>query len=164
MSRVYHTSDWHIGHDGVCRFRPIFKSDEEHDECILDNFNDTITSKDTVYIHGDAIFDKRHIDIVKKLPGHKHLILGNHCLENKKNRPTLLDLYQVFESITSVVNKRGTWMTHIPIHPDELRGKYCIHGHTHYHVIDDDRYFNVCLEHTDWKPILREQLLEGRFD
>jgi len=57
-------------------------------------------------------------------------------------------------------------MSHIPIHPDCIgRFIFNIHGHTHYnHVMRDGardfRYVNVCVEHTGYRPVLLNWVLE----
>ena len=71
------------------------------------------------------------------------------------------DLIEVFDEVHSLVKYKGTWLSHAPIHQDELRGCVNIHGHTHYHVIDDERYINVCSEHTNYGPIRRDVLLQN---
>lgn len=65
----------------------------------------------------------------------------------------------VIANLHSLVRYKGVWLSHAPLHPDELRGKYCCHGHTHNHCIDDPRYYNVCVDQTDMKPVLFQDVL-----
>lgn len=159
MSKVYITSDWHLGHENAIKWRTDFISQSHHEETIINNYLDVVTKRDTVYFLGDIILGKgleERLDLMARLadlPGHKHLILGNHDLD----RPfrTLAGLSTVFgDRIYSLHKYKGFWLSHAPIHPDELRGKRNIHGHVHDKTIDDDRYFNACLENTDYKPKL----------
>lgn len=71
------------------------------------------------------------------------LILGNHDTDRKLS---INDLVYVYDEIHSLYKHKEFWLSHAPIHSDELRGKINIHGHTHEHCIDDDRYINVCVE------------------
>lgn len=80
------------------------------------------------------------------------LVLGNHDTDAKL-RPSIHELAGVFCEIHSMYKHKEFWISHPPIHQDELRGKKNIHGHTHSHVLDDPRYLNVCLEQTDYTPI-----------
>lgn len=160
MSNVLHTADWHIDHENILKFRQLdVTTVEEHNTLIFDNYNDMIGKNDLVYFHGDILFSKNHLDTLKKLPGRKILILGNHC-RDKSIRPTILDLIQVFDDIQGITKHKRTWLTHAPVHEDELRGCMNIHGHTHNHFIDNPMYLNVCLEHWNMKPVAREELLK----
>jgi calcineurin-like phosphoesterase family protein len=127
---------------------------------IIENYKKVVQKRDTVWFHGDIIFDPKYLEIVKDLQGNKKLLLGNHDIEKKRNI-TLSDLLLVFDSVESLVKHKGTWLSHAPIHPDELRGAINIHGHTHYYNIDDDRYINVSVEQTQYAPIPREYLLRN---
>lgn len=42
---------------------------------------------------------------------------------------------------------KNTWISHCPIHPQELRNRDGnIHGHLHNSIVPDLRYFNVNLD------------------
>lgn len=160
MSASYHTSDWHLGHRNIAKFRERdgFETEEQSSWQIINNYKSIIGKRDTVWFHGDIIFDTKYLQIVKDLPGNKKLILGNHDTEGKR-KISMSDLVEVFDSVDALVKHRGTWLSHAPIHPDELRGAINLHGHCHYYTIDDNRYVNVCVEHTGYYPIRREFLL-----
>jgi calcineurin-like phosphoesterase family protein len=57
------------------------------------------------------------------------------------------------DSVQSLVKYKGFWLTHAPIHPDELRGKMNVHGHVHTKTLADNRYFNVSCENVGYKPV-----------
>jgi len=76
------TADLHIGHEVVAKKRG-FKSAHKHDKALLHAYNDLVTDDDEVYIVGDLCMwgpEKRvQLDeLVQKMKGRKHLILGNH--------------------------------------------------------------------------------------
>ena len=61
----------------------------------------------------------------------------------------------------------GLIFTHIPVHPDNLRGHYRgnVHGHLHCHLVlrdgqIDKRYFNACVERNDFTPVPLERVVE----
>ena len=161
MGLVYHTSDWHLGHKGIAKFRASdgIESEYQNSWTQINNYKTIVRKNDLVWFHGDIIFDPYYLEVVKDLSGIKKLVIGNHDTE-KKRKIFLSDLIEVFDEIHSLVKYKGTWLSHAPIHPDELRGCVNIHGHTHGHVIDDERYINVCAEHTNYAPIHRERLLK----
>lgn len=79
---TFFTSDSHFGHSRIIQYcnRP-FRSSEEQDEVILDNFNKTLKPGDTLYHLGDVAWSTVNIkrDFLDKLPTREvHLILGNH--------------------------------------------------------------------------------------
>lgn len=150
MSNVYLTSDWHLGHRGITRFRPEFESEQQHSEMIIANYLSMITKRDVVWFLGDIVFSLEYLQRIKDLPGTKKLVLGNHDVDQKID---IANLCLVYDDIYSMVNYKGAWLSHAPIHPDELRGKVNIHGHCHSHKIPDKRYINVCPEHTAYAPI-----------
>ena len=142
MSKVFFTADTHFGHRNICAYRP-FKTPEEHDEIIIENWNKVVTkAKYQVWVLGDMCINNKLYnmnDIINRLNGTIHVITGNHChlpyYDN--NRINVRN---------GLFKKYGFWLSHCPIHPDELRGKKNIHGHVHNKTIPDDRYINVCLD------------------
>lgn len=152
MSRVFHTADWHLGHKNILKYRPEFSSIEEHDNTLFENYLSTILKRDTVYFQGDIIFNRSYLEQVKELPGHKVLVLGNHDTDFLRAE----EFFGVFQKIVALTTKKHAWLSHAPIHPDELRGKFNIHGHVHRQTLSDTRYFNVSVENTDYTPIDRQ--------
>ena len=150
MSAVYFLSDLHLAHKNICKFREGFASVEEHNALIKENYHKRVTKRDTVYFLGDVAFDKESLADVKTWAGAKKiLICGNHDLDHH----TMKDLVEAYDEVYSLKKYKEFWLSHAPIHPDELRGKVNIHGHTHYHNIADDRYVNVSMEQINYSPI-----------
>jgi calcineurin-like phosphoesterase family protein len=70
---------------------------------------------------------------------------------------------------------KNTWITHCPIHPQEIRGRQgVIHGHLHGDVVketiwdeinckniylEDKRYFNVNLDNNDFKFVSHDKIM-----
>lgn len=153
MSNVFFAGDLHFGHIGISKFRP-FSSEEEHRETIIENFNSVLGKRDTLWLMGDIAFNAEVIAQVNRIQcARKFLVLGNHDYKNIRLWLSVVD------EIFGITKQKGMWLSHAPIHPDELRGKINVHGHVHYATIDDPRYFNVSLENIGYKPI---SLLEIR--
>lgn len=147
MSKVWFSSDWHIGHKNIHKFRhpsngfPLEFSDEsEHREWLFDWVNENVRKRDVMYLLGDIAFTEEALLAMKKFPFRKVLVKGNHCLlKHPEER-------KVYDQVLGLGRYKGQWISHAPIHPDELRGRVNYHGHTHSHIIQDKRYLNCCVE------------------
>lgn len=81
MTNTWFTSDTHYNHKNIIDYcnRP-YSSAEEMNESIIDNYNKIVKNNDNVYFLGDFAFGKKEeiFNVLKRLNGNKHLILGNH--------------------------------------------------------------------------------------
>lgn len=177
-------SDHHLGHANIIKFtdrpggkliRP-FASVEEHDETIISNHNALVSPKDRVYFMGDVAINKKFLHMVGRMNGRKKLIKGNHDIF------ALKDYTPYFEDIVAcrVYPDHDLIVSHIPVHPGQLehRFKWNAHGHLHINLVRrqelimeecgyasteideiDNRYINLCLEHTNFKPVSMDELL-----
>ncbi len=158
MSRVYFAGDLHFAHKNIAGFRPnvagiVINNEEEHRELIIERFNKIITKRDTLYLMGDICVDESFTVHIGRLNGYKKLILGNHDHLN-------LGIWQQYvANIAAIGRYKKSWISHAPIHPEELRGKINIHGHVHNATIQDARYFNCSLENINYEPIEYSQIL-----
>ena len=157
MNMVFFTADLHIGHRAICKYRTQFTIPQEHDEYIIQMWNETITkAKHQVWVLGDMFIKNKYYDfddILKKLHGTIRLISGNHdYMPAYFNKKILIQ--------TGLVKKYGFWLSHCPIHPQELRNHKNIHGHIHGidNQLNDDRYINVNCEFWNYKPVSLEYL------
>lgn len=163
MSRLMITSDLHLGHNNIHKYRTQFSTAEDHHEFVFENLAMNIKKADSVIFLGDIAFDIKWLERLEKIKCRKKtLILGNHDTE----RLQMGQLMFAFDSIHSLYSKRNCWFSHCPIHPGEFRERTLnIHGHTHDRLVQDDpgpdfSYFNVCVERTDYKPISFAEILE----
>jgi len=172
MSRLMLTSDLHLGHKNILKFRSGFSSQEEHDETIFENLATSVNKRDSVIFCGDIAFNTDWLERIADIRcAKKTLILGNHDTEHC----CIADLLWCFDAIHSMYKKRNVLFTHCPVHPDHLRGATVnIHGHLHNglvergvleygnHIADeiDPRYINICVEHTDFKPVSFAEVME----
>ena len=156
MSKTYFTSDWHCGHKAIIRYRPQFKTIEEHNQTLIDNFNKVVRKRDVVYFLGDICFTKDALRIIKNLnPCRKILYLGNHDYKNTR------ELLEVFDEVWAFRSFKRYWLSHCPIHPQELRSRILnIHGHLHGSTLDDPRYFDVSPEKHNFELVDYEDIKE----
>jgi len=159
MSKVFFISDLHLGHKGIIEFSGAARGGvttvDEHSDYIIESWNSTVTKHDLTYVLGDVCFDAKYLNLLPKLRGTKHLILGNH------DKFSMETYHKYFNKVHGFEKYKGlAWLSHAPIHPDELRGKVNIHGHVHSNSVKDRRYINVCVEALGGKPISWEDLKE----
>ena len=172
MPSVFLTSDTHFGHAGVCKFlrddgvtklRP-WDNPEDMDEEMVKRWNETVRPNDKVYHLGDVVINRKALSIMHRLNGDKVLIRGNHDIFRD-------DEYRIhFRELRAYHVMNGMILSHIPIHSDSL-GRFGtnIHGHLHANRVKaevwgeyeiDTRYHCVCVEQTDFRPILFEDVIK----
>ncbi len=167
MSVVYVMSDLHLTQPSVIKFRSQFPSHIEHDELIIDNILTICKKRDTLWLLGDCFIFPESIKLLAKMKqhiGYIHLVLGNHDTDRERYKNIVLPIINqsLVDSVHGVHKMKGkAWMTHTPMHPQELYGKINIHGHVHSNTIPDDRYCNVSCENTDYKPVKLQDIYGG---
>ncbi len=133
----YFIADTHFGHENALAFdnRP-FKTIEEHDRALIDNWNRAVGREDEVFILGDISWYNatKTIEIMKSLNGILHLIVGNHDKKILKNR----ELQSLFAEITDYKELElskgvGAVLCHYPIpcFNHHYYGWVHLYGHVH---------------------------------
>lgn len=166
MPAVFLVSDTHFGHAGVCRFtrndgitklRPWDNADEM-DEFMVKAWNERVRPKDKVYHLGDVVINRRALPTLARLNGDKVLIRGNHDIFPD------VEYREYFRELRAYHVVEGMIFSHIPIHEESLgRFGVNVHGHLHANRVMKDgkidvRYHSVCVETTDFAPILFEDV------
>lgn len=166
MAANWFISDTHFGHANIITFLDdqgdrvrAFDTVEEMDELMVKSWNDTVKPHDRVYHMGDVVMNRRCLPILSRLSGKKVLIKGNHDIFPLK------DYTPYFEDIRAykVFPAHGLIVSHIPVHPGQLEGRFKknAHGHLHQRKLADHRYINLCVEHTNYTPVSLEHILEA---
>jgi len=138
MSNIWFCSDLHFGHKNIQKFRHHISSEEENRQKIKEDWCKVVTKRDEVYVLGDACFTMETLQDLKELPGHrKHLIRGNHDLLDTQA------YLSVFSNVYGLLKYKEFWLSHAPIHPNELRGKTNLQWPRY---ATWPRYFNCCVE------------------
>lgn len=177
MRKIFVISDTHFCHAKVLTFtgkdgsliRPNFKSVDDMDNTIIQNWNKTVTANDIVYHLGDVTFGNIKSNLARIMPqlaGTKRLILGNHDYNAKDYQP-------YFQKIMSWRQfgkefSRPIVLCHFPLHIDSFAYRaggnaLCVHGHIHEKSVNDSRYVNVAVEKTNYTPIALEDIADGKF-
>lgn len=148
MSRIYLFSDPHFGHKNMALKRG-FKSVEEHDWYITEQWNMTLNKRDVCWILGDITMEKDNYTILDKLNGIKKIVLGNHDMPQH-----VKSLQKHCNYVCGMFKLDNYILTHVPIHESEINRFYKnIHGHVHENTISDKRYINVSAEAINYTPI-----------
>ena len=120
----YYTSDLHLFHKNVTMEgsnfdNRLFKTLEEMHKKIKENWNNTVTNADHIYILGDLAWKHTDeaIEFVSTLKGNKHLVLGNHdSVKDQRYRQLFVEIVDRKE-IRDIANKKEYMvvMSHYPV-------------------------------------------------
>ena len=171
---IFFSADTHFGHANIIRFcsRP-FGTVEEMDEALVANWNSRVGGNDTVYFLGDLFLrasDDRVRDILGRLKGRKHLVIGNH--DSSWMKGDLLDRHfvEVANYLDVSVGGRHLVMCHYPMLCWGGEGRsWMLHGHIHNNRHMDywpllqvrERILNAGVEINGYAPVTFEELVEN---
>lgn len=171
----YVTSDSHFGHFNIIKYgnRP-FNNVDEMDEYLIEAWNKVVHPQDHIRHLGDITMarggkpiQERFIRLIKRLNGHKRLILGNH-----DHFPPKTYIEAGFEKIqgTGQWTGDGIIYSHYPIHESNFgRAQACVHGHIHQNNSPKPftneggfrkYYVNVSVEVTEYRPLHLDEVKE----
>lgn len=191
-NKIFYISDAHISHRKVIDMdeRP-FRTIEEHDEAILNNWNSVVGKNDLVCTLGDMHWGKSDevYEFVKQLNGRKMVIRGNHTL--KKFPSKLCNLFEDVCDYKEIKdNGRRVILSHYPIlfyRGDYDPNTFHLFGHVH-ETIENDfvnhfkqyikehdtrergkhmcQFYNVgaCLPYINYTPRTLDEILEANGD
>ena len=176
-NKLWLISDTHFGHSNIVRYQ---QRPTNHEVIMLSEWARRVGERDQILHLGDVALGsngnaRRWLDVVRRMPGEKYLILGNH------DNPSALDFARAGFDIVPEFVHQGVAFSHRPIAPragyDDLHRRpfdaeehpllaedwiVNIHGHTHANVwnpdhdgepLTDRSYLNVCVEHTGYAPV-----------
>lgn len=158
---LFFTSDTHFFHKRMLEFRP-FDSVEEMNERLVDKWNTTVTDKDEIWHLGDVSFGnwEKTSQILARLNGRKHLVLGNHDKQFKNRLP------EFFQSVQDYRELKYQDAFFVLMHYPLLRwdrghyGTIHLHGHCHGNLpLENIRRFDVGVDAVGFVPISADQIL-----
>jgi calcineurin-like phosphoesterase family protein len=133
---VWFTSDTHFGHSNVIEYsnRP-YKSVEEMDEALIQNWNECVKPGDLIYHLGDFALSKTRaaVNIPARLNGQKYLVWGNHDKNLRKEKMFAghwiwqKDLAEITVADQKIVLCHFAMLTWNKSH----HGSWQLHGHSH---------------------------------
>lgn len=161
----YYVSDLHFGCKNKYEGRTL-----EHDQLIKENWNQTVTNGDTVYILGDIGKEGSNKDIeylceiISTLKGRKVLIQGNHeKLKDIRLRQLFVEVCQYKEVIDNFNGMNNTLvLSHYPIMFFNGQHKGWIHLYGHLHQTDEQDVFKHCIDYVN--DFFKDKTMKGYSD
>ena len=155
MSKIFFIGDTHFHDANILKYenRP-FKSVEDMNKTLINNWNSVVNKSDAVYVVGDFGAEMRELEILDKLNGTKYLIVGNHDTNSNE--------YYRHAGFTEVYDKpiilEGFWIiSHEPLYMNNNMPYANIFAHVHGSPLIKDyspHHFCVSAERIQFTPIL----------
>ena len=166
---IWFTSDTHFFHrNSIFHNNRPYKTVEEMNENLIKNWNRCVKSTDEIYHLGDFSWKTSPTmmkELLEKLNGKKHLILGNH--DNEK----MIQHLNMFESVTNykriLLDGYRVILFHYPIADFDCMYHKSIHLYGHVHnnpclidMLDKEKYYayNVGVDTNNYQPISFEEI------
>jgi len=137
---TYFWSDTHLNHAGIIGYCPEtrgrFADVHEMNAWIIETWNATVAPNDDMWLVGDLGFANKYglplDDVFAKLHGRKHLVRGNHDLQN----PIVLKLpWETQHDLVTVKQSKTERIVacHYPFETWDRapKGYLHVHGHSH---------------------------------
>lgn len=169
--KIFFTSDLHLDHTNIIKYchRP-FRSKDEMNYILVDNWNKTVSKKDTVYFLGDLAYGRgsRSIDYwISKLNGHIIFIRGNH----DKGKSKIVKIRQRYildyKGYRFLLIHNPYYFPYYPYYVNEEWDGWIIHGHHHNNDIKQypfinskNKTINVSTDMTYFKPVDIDYILK----
>lgn len=187
MGKIFVTSDLHLCHDKDFLWKARgFSSIEEHDQTLIENWNNVVMPEDTVYVLGDMMFRSRGektlfddgLEKLRQLNGKLIIIRGNHDSMER------IRLYEQCENVVSANNAAlyirypetggyNFYLSHYPtlISPEKIRSMKAalinLYGHTHqkepFFRVDGREHpymYCCCMDAHNCTPVLLDDVIE----
>lgn len=177
---IWFTSDLHFGHKNIIKFcnRP-WKSVEEMDEALIENWNSVVKENDIVFNLGDFAFatNRRWKELIQRLNGKHYLILGNHDILRYPGDKTMELFERVEHQMVVYIDDRCVYLNHYPYlcyggsWRSSKEAVWQLYGHVHSGPncsgIDADRLVNtfpyqydVGVDNNNYTPVNWNQIKE----
>lgn len=162
---IYFTSDTHFGHAGaLARFRRPFASVAAMDAAMIARWNAAVGPQDEVWHLGDFAIRRSAAvmaDILARLNGRKHLIVGN----NDGPATTALAGWSDVRHYAEL-ELEGTRLVlcHYPFRTwnGMYKGAYNLHGHSHGQLKALPRQIDVGVDVWDFRPVTLAEIRAAR--
>lgn len=169
--KLFFTADTHFFDTNVINFcnRPYKDITDMNEQFIL-NWNDIVPEDGIVVIAGDFAFTgavEKIKTLLSRLNGKKYLVFGNHCVQNKFQRPVVMQLFDWCGDILefTIDDEVKFCISHYPFE-FWTRGAIHLHGHVHSGpksnasekpVFKPMRY-DIGVDNCNYRPISYEEL------
>lgn len=184
---VWFTSDTHFDHRMMAQDIRGFESKKDHDEALVQYWNETVRPNDIVWHLGDVGMGPiaRWGSNIDQLHGEIHLVLGNHDEAWAGNRDAHRKRWQwldhgfasMQEFARRKVNGSTVLLSHFPYagyegysdHQGDTRfkqfrlpdyGEWLLHGHTHQKAHGQAKMIHVGMDAHNLRPVSLEWVTE----
>lgn len=175
--KIWFTSDLHFNHQNIIKFcnRP-WKTTEEMDYALIDNWNSVVGKDDIVFNLGDFAFAPNHKwkEYIEALNGIQYLIMGNHDRSRYPGDTIMKLFHSIHQQLILKIDGQTVYLNHFPfLCMDGVYSNtpvFALHGHVHLNKVnntgkDFDRMkmvlpnqYDVGVDFNDYKPISWEEL------
>lgn len=176
--KYFVASDLHLGHAKIIEYcsRP-FKSPQEMDKILIDNWNSVVGEEDVVFYLGDFCFWKNFRETNTPSSDYRKLLNG-YIIFIRGNHDRFVD-FSVFEEVYNELivqdldSNNLIYLCHYPILDNYYRpfeemfainpNILYLHGHVHNNPEFKPFYnsFNCSIENIGYKPILLSEAIEN---
>lgn len=169
----FFTSDTHFGHANIIRFcdRP-WDTVEDMDRDMIALWNARVGPEDHVWHLGDFSYRSATATktYLKRLNGHKHLVIGNHDHKGVLKMPDIMDFFDSVEYAANirVADGRNAFLCHYPLAAPP-RYVWSLYGHVHngtgwpgYDLVrGQEMSLNCCADINGYMPVTFEELVRN---
>ncbi len=162
---TYFTADTHFGDPRVLRIdkRP-FKDIPEHDAALIERWNAVVGPDDEVWHLGDFALARdagRAADLLSRLSGRKHLVIGNNDGEATFRDPARASVQHYAEM---TLDGTALVLCHYAFRTWNKMGQGVIdlHGHSHGRLKPAPRQYDVGVDVWDFRPVALATILGTR--
>lgn len=136
MSELWFFADPHFGHEAIrCYCHRPWSTIKDHDDAILQRYNELVSPRDDVIFLGDFAF-RNHEKYIAKLPGKKTFVFGNHdrmSMEALRNFSRVIGARHCPGVVELSVGAFTVTGSHFPMASWNAShyGAWHVHGHCH---------------------------------
>lgn len=147
---IWFIGDTHFGHANIIKYASRPFNDVAHmDAMLIKNWNDSVGVDDVVYHVGDVAFlnSRKAIEVVKRLNGQIHLIVGNHDKKQLRDEnyhdvfASVNDLLEIKVDDDQIVGEKAQMIVlchySMKVWNQSHRGSWQLFGHSHGTLPDD---------------------------
>ena len=136
MMQTHFVSDCHFAHKRIVEFTNRGKdtTQENHDEWLINLWNNQVTKQDKIYSLGDFSFSHKYEEVeavVRRLNGQKFFLKGNHCDNKIMQKLAEKQLITFYDYKEIKIGKHPVCLFHFPISAwhKQAYGSWHLHGH-----------------------------------
>lgn len=132
-------------------------------ETIVNNYNEMVSPKDTVYFLGDVVYDPKgqdysKLEIVSRLNGHKKISKGNY---DEYDTESYLEFFKdVYDNNIIVIGDNSFYLNHYP--KNGRIDMFNLVGHVHGAWKIARNMLNLSVDVWHFKPVSLTQVLKYR--